>query len=170
MYLKVGKNSRCTYVGPIIGLCIWHPVPLCICMTSCSTLHMTPCSTIHMKPHWAMHIQYEALLGYAHTVWSPMGLCIWNSIGFCICRQCICGHIMLCIHKSIGLCKHRQQGLDFMHLNIGFCWFSVFCLTYLCYKFYFIYWATAFVAIPIYCFKVYYSQLSCLITGYNYNF
>ena len=22
VYLKVGKNSRCTYVGPIIGLCI----------------------------------------------------------------------------------------------------------------------------------------------------
>ena len=73
VHLKVGKNSRYTYIGSIIGLCTWHPIPLCIChsvplciwhpvplcmwhpvplciMTPRSTPHMPPCFTLHMTP------------------------------------------------------------------------------------------------------------------------
>ena len=69
MYLKVGKNSRCTYVGPIIGLCIWHPVPLCI---------------------WSpigLCIGRQCICG-------PIMLCIHKSIGLCMGRQ---QGLILCI-------------------------------------------------------------------------
>ena len=125
-------------------------------MTSHSTLHMTPLSTLHDIPfhsaydtpfhsaydipfhsaydtpfHSAydtlFHSAYDTLFHSAydipfHYVYkAPLGFAyVGNaSVGLsCSAYISLLGYVYIC----------RQQGLDFMHLNIGFCWLSGFIL------------------------------------------
>ena len=128
-----------------IPLCIWHPVPLC-------TWSPVPLCIWHPIPLyiWSwygaqFHYAYEAPWGYAYEI--PLGFAYVGN-------------------ASVGLsCSAYISLLDYVYIGSrGFIlciWILFFfdslsyfiALSYLCNKFYFIYWATAFVAIPIYCLK-----------------